>query len=192
MYFKKVKNAVILGAMIALLSACAALESSMESLGLLDESAPKPVMTVAVLPFENLTPQRTAGLVISKLFYTELFGEETVNLVEENSVRSWLKNNDINVDRLSDSISAQELGSKIKADRLVLGSVSRYGNGDDLFSDPAVAISVQLVDVHSGKVLWAQSRTDVVSNFFWSSERNVEGLAQEIVEDLVEDLLDEQ
>jgi TolB-like protein len=192
MYCKKVINTVMLGVMIAMLSACAALESGLESVGLFDEAAPKPVMSVAVLPFENLTPQRTAGIVISKLFYTELFGQERINLVEENAVRNFLKTNNVNTDRLSDNSSVQELGAQMKADRLVLGSVSRYGNGDDLFSEPAVAISVQLVDVHSGKVLWAESRTDVVSSFFWSNERSIEGLAQELVEDLVEDLIDEQ
>lgn len=188
MYCKKVINTVMLSIMIALLSACTALESGMESVGLFDEVAPQPVMSVAVLPFENLTPQRTAGIVISKLFYTELFGEERVSLLEENAVKNFLKTNNVNTDHFS----VQEVGAQLKADRLVLGSVSRYGNRDDLFSEPAVAISVQLVDVHSGKVLWAESRTDVISRFFWSSERSIEGLAQEMVEDLVENLIDDQ
>lgn len=192
MYCKKVLNTVMLGSMIALLSACAALESGLESVGLLGEATPEPVVSVAVLPFENLTPQRTAGIVISKLFYTELFGEENINLVEENAVGNFLKRNKVNTDRLSDNFSVQELGVQMKADRLVLGSISRYGNGNDLFSEPAVAISVQLVDVHTGKVLWAESRTDVVSRLFWSDQRSIEGLAQELVEDLVENLIDEQ
>jgi len=192
MCFNRAKNAAVLGAMLVLMSACATMDATGEkSYSFFQDKEVVPVLRVAVVPFENLTPRRTAGVVVSTLFYSELSGEESIDLVEEGSIRAWLSSHKVTAENMSDSFSAQSVGAELKADRVLLGSVHRYGNsGADLFGKPSVAISARFIDVHSGKVLWAMSETDVVSSRFWSDKQTIEGLAQSMVADLTESLLD--
>lgn len=192
MCFYRAKNVAVLGAMLVLMSACATMDSIGEkSYGFFQDKKSVPVLRMAVVPFENLTLRRTAGVIVSTLFYSELSGEKSIELVSEGSVRAWLSSRNATAENLHDTFSAQSLGAELKADRLLLGSVHRYGNsGTDLFGKPSVAISVRLIDVHSGKVLWAMSETDVVSSRFWSDKQTIEGLSHSMVADLTEQLLD--
>jgi len=192
MCFNRAKKAAVLGAMLVLMSACATMDAIGEkSYSFFQNEKAVPVLRMAVVPFENLTPRRTAGVIVSTLFYSELSGEKSIDLVQESAVRAWLSSHKLTAENLADSFSAQSVGAELQADRVLLGSVHRYGNsGADLFGKPSVAISARLIDVHSGKVLWAMSETDVVSTRFWSDKQTIEGLTQSMVADLSESLLD--
>lgn len=190
MLLKKTLGSLTLALSMLAASGCSTIDSLGESTASLFESTPAPSYKVAVIPFENLSTNRSAGITISKLFYSELAGQETVKLTEESWVRNWLKTEKINVDKLSMTTSAKELGEKLGVDRLVLGAVSRYGRDNDLFGQPVVAISAQLIDVKTGNILWAASENNMAGDSFFSGSDNTESLAQDLVEDLADDLLD--
>lgn len=190
MLLKKTLGSLTLALSMLAASGCSTIDSLGETTANFFESTPAPSYKVAVIPFENLSTNRSAGIAISKLFYSELAGQETVKLAEESWVRNRLKTEKINVDKLSMSTSAKELGEKLGVDRLVLGAVSRYGRDNDLFGQPVVAVSAQLIDVKTGNILWAASENTMAGNSFWSGSANTESLAQDLVEDLADDLLD--
>ena len=161
-----------------------------QAAGLFGLSEPVVTHRVAIIPFESLTDDRTVGITVSKLLYGELSSADNIQLTEESGLRNWLSTKDININQLADSTSAKKLGEALQVDRIILGSVSRYDRGVELYSESAVAISAQLVDVKTGKVLWADSRNSIGTDGFWSGKKSVEALAQEIVKEMADDIED--
>jgi len=191
MLLKKIAVPLALVLSLFTVSGCSTISNIGEqAANLLNGKAPTPVYRVAIIPFESLTPDRGVGITVSKLFYSQLSSADNITLSEEIGLRNWLKNQNININQLAKSTSAQALGQQLDVDRILLGSVSRYGHGNDPYGDPAVAISAQLVDVKTGKVLWASSQNRTVDDSFWSSNETTESLAQELVDELAEDIID--
>lgn len=97
--------------------------------------------SLAVVPLENLSPEwESAALArgLSETLVVELTKLERVHVVSPGTVRryQWL------------GISTAMMGRLLGLDVLVEGAVQRVGG--------RVTISARLVDVHSGKLIWAE------------------------------------
>lgn len=66
-------------------------------------------------------------------------------------------------------------------DHVVFGTVMEFRYKTDLDGDPAVGISIEIVDSHTGRSLWRGSASNVGIGF-----SSLTSTAQEVVEDLVE------
>lgn len=116
--------------------------------------------TVAVLPFENVTEDRTAGDKVQKVFLTELLALGVFEVVEPGTVTKALKG--VRAES-ADALAPAELktlGETAKADALFLGTVvdfaeSRSGGT----AAPEVTIQLRLVEAQSGVTVWSVSRT---------------------------------
>ncbi|WP_448204815.1 hypothetical protein [Azospirillum sp. sgz302134] len=135
--------------------------------------------TVAVLPFENLTTHQNAGMIASELVSTELYRLNRVRVVEASRVRNRLIAAKVDVEKLTESTYAQEVGRTLGVDAVLIGSVTEYGYQHGLREEPVVGINARLVRAADGAVLWASSQSQVGRGYF--ARDSVNNLAQRVV-----------
>ncbi|MDD5223820.1 MAG: LPS assembly lipoprotein LptE [bacterium] len=117
------------------------------------------IKTVAVAPFTNLTSTKDAQKVIVELLVQSLFGGGKYSVVANDSVLKAVPKAAPN--GIIDRTQAQKLGQSLKADAVIIGTVSEYWYQEEqkYYPDrePAVGITARLVDVRSGAVIGAVS-----------------------------------
>lgn len=115
---------------------------------------------VAVLPFENLTSERTAGEKVQKVFLTELLSLEAFDVVEPGAVVRVLKAERVeSVDALGPA-ELKRIGEALKADALFVGTVVDFAdNRTGTTPAPDVTIQLRLVETQSGVTVWSASQT---------------------------------
>lgn len=153
----KRRLALAAGAALAILSRCASTPTTKYLHPNADLTA---IKKVAVLPFENLSQERSAGDKVQKLFLTELLSLETFDVVEPGQVTKLLKTERIeSIDSLGPP-ELKKLGEALKVQGLFLGSVVDYAdNRSGSTPAPDVTIQLRLVEVQSGVTIWSASRT---------------------------------
>ncbi len=145
-----------------LLSACA----SGEGRHFVDqESVPDPRMRVAVLPFENLSDNPNAGVIVSQLLSSELYTRQVFYLMEESEMRRILAAKKVDIDRLSDSTVARQVAEMLGVDAVITGAVAEYAYQHGLREEPAVGLNMRMVRVSDGAVIWSASRSDLGAGF---------------------------
>ena len=147
-------------------------------------------ITVAMLPFENLTTHRNAGVIASQMMMSEFLQSYIFNFVEETEVRHWLIINKIDHNKLSDISYAQKIGVDMGVDAVMIGSVSEYGYQHGLNEEPTVGFNVRLVRISDAEILWAASHT-AVGRDYWGREsmnHTAQLVAKTMVDALVSDI----
>jgi TolB-like protein len=118
------------------------------------------IRRVAVLPFENLSPDRSAGEKLQKLFLTEVLSLDAFEVVEPGQVVRELKA--LRIESL-DAVGPAEtkrLGEALKADGFFFGSVVDFAEmRSGSTPTPQVTIALRLVEAASGVTVWSASRT---------------------------------
>lgn len=116
--------------------------------------------TVAVLPFENLTQERTSGDKVQKVFLTELLSLEIFEVVEPGAVTKVLRAERAEAVETLGPADLKRIGEALKADALFMGSVVDFAD-NRMGSTPApeVTIQLRLVETQSGVTVWSASRT---------------------------------
>jgi TolB-like protein len=121
------------------------------------------VERVAVIPFENLSSDPTAGARVTRLVVTELLASGAVDVVEPGEVQAAL-------DRLGARITTPSteqvvsLGGSLGVQAVIVGSVTQ----SEILRSGAVGIPVVSLDVHmleseTGAAVWAASHTEKAS-----------------------------
>jgi TolB-like protein len=114
---------------------------------------------VAVLPFDNISEERTAGEKVQRIFIAELLESGAFDVVEPGRVIRVLRDEKIESPGAMSPEDVQRVGKALKADGLVLGSVleladPRGGQG----ATPAVTIQLKLVETATGTTVWSATR----------------------------------
>lgn len=152
---------------------------------------PAPTATMAVVPFENLSNQRHAGLIMTDLATTILHVETRFQVQE---VSGLSDNEDIRLRRLEtdpwerqvglNTAAAVAVGRELKVDYVLAGSVGEYGFVDGFGETANVGITLRLVDVASGQVVWAGTLSRKASSPAFNDE-SVHRLAHEVMLNLL-------
>lgn len=118
------------------------------------------IKRVAVLPFENLTQERTAAEKTQKIFLTELLSLEAFEVVEPGQVTRELRAARIeSVDALGPA-ELKKLGEGLKAQGIFIGAVVDYAETrSGTTPTPEVTIQLRLVETQTGVTVWSASRT---------------------------------
>lgn len=118
------------------------------------------IQKVAVLPFENLTAERTAGEKVQKVFLTELLSLGAFEVVEPGAVVKAVKAERAETMDALGPAELKRIGEALKADALFLGSVVDFADTRSGSAPaPEVTIQVRLVETQSGVTVWSVSRT---------------------------------
>jgi TolB-like protein len=116
--------------------------------------------SVAVLPFQNLSNDRTAGDKVEKLFLSELLSTGAFNVVEPGLVSKTLKADRSESTETLGPADFKRLGEELKADAFFLGSVVDFAESrSGSTPTPDVTIQLRLVESQSGATVWSASRT---------------------------------
>ena len=123
------------------------------------------VERVAVLPFENLSADRQAGLRATRLMITELLASGAVDVVEPGEVEGALA-------RLGGSRTRPNteeiviLGQALGVQAVIVGTVAQ---SDILRSGavgiPVVTLDTQMVEAETGAIIWAATHTEKGKGF---------------------------
>lgn len=148
---------------------------------------------VAVLPFDNLTPDGSAGDLLTLVFFTELGSRGDYEPIESGIVAATLESLGV---RSTSSLAADQLraiGAGLGAERLLLGSVLESGTVSTGQGElPTVGVSLKLLDAASGRVLWTKmgfkSGDDGETVFGWGREKSPRKLAARLAAELLRGL----
>jgi TolB-like protein len=148
---------------------------------------------IAVLPFDNLTPEAAAGEVLSLVFFTELGARGDWEPVETGVVLAALESLGV---RSTGSLGAAQLaaiGERLGVSWLLVGSVLEHGQVRTADGElPSVGVTVKLLDAASGRVLWTRmafrSGDDGETVFGWGRENSPRKLAARLAGELLREL----
>ncbi|MBN1555246.1 MAG: hypothetical protein JXA11_10910 [Phycisphaerae bacterium] len=129
------------------------------------------IHTIAVLPFLDAPGLQAqgSGAVVVNAITTQLYTCRGIKVVERSRVSSLMQERDLQISQMQDTSVATEIGKLAEADAVLVGSLTQYQDQQD-YSHGAVyvvsggttshmhrvGISVRLVDVHTGQVLFAE------------------------------------
>ncbi|HWC64698.1 MAG TPA: GNA1162 family protein [Thermoanaerobaculia bacterium] len=116
--------------------------------------------SVAVLPFENLSADRTAGDKVQKIFSSELLSTGAFNVVEPGLVSKTLKASRIETVESLGPGDFKKLGEELKADAVFMGTVVDFAESrSGQTPTPDITIQLRLVECQSGATVWSASRS---------------------------------
>jgi TolB-like protein len=152
-----VKAAAILFAPILLLGACRSGSSAKYVHPNADLGS---IKRVAVLPFENLTQERSAADKVQKVFLSELLATEAFDVVEPGQVVKALKAERVESVEGLGAVEIKRIGESLKAQGLFTGAVVDFNETrSGSTPSPEVTIQLRLVEVQSGVTIWSASKT---------------------------------
>jgi len=174
---------------VLLLAGCAA--RTVTSAWQRDAKPPETGSSLAVVPFENLSSSRNAGLILTDLATSLLYADPTFKVVELSSladdkelllrrleVAPWERQVGLN------TATAANVGKALQTDYALVGSVGEYGFVDGFGETATVGVNLRLLRVEEESVAWAGalSRRAACTAF---SEESVHRLAHEVLKDLL-------
>lgn len=147
--------------------------------------------SIAVAPFENLSNHRHAGLILTDLATTLLHVSPKFDVRE---VSDPELDKDIRLRRLEtdpwerqigvNTATAAQLGAALEVSHVLAGSVGEYGFVDGFGETANVGLTLRLVKVETGEVVWAgaMSRKAATTAF---NEESVHRLAHQVLVELL-------
>jgi TolB-like protein len=127
------------------------------------------VEKTAVLPFENHTNDRQAGLRATRLTITEVLASGTVDVVEPGEVQAAVtKLTGVQPGRVAIPNTEQilTLGQVLGVQAVILGTVtqSEYLRSGAV-TIPAVTLDLRMVETESGATVWAATHSEKGGSF---------------------------
>jgi TolB-like protein len=150
-----VRRRLLAALVVGALAACSSGSSSVRDF-VADGAAPRRGMSVAVLPFENLSSHPHAGQIVAQLIATELYNRHLFAQVEESEIRRRLVEKRVDGKELGRETVARDIAEALAVDAVLVGSVQDFGYRYGLRPDPAVAATARLVG-RDGTVHWGGS-----------------------------------
>ena len=139
---------------------------------------------VAVMPFQNGSEVKDAGMVATYLFITELFKDKEFMPVEYGDVRRLVVDLRISEKGELDFKKAERMSRSTGIDGIIVGSVDIYREKDGT-APPEAEISARLIDARRGKILWCDSfglkGDDDTILLDWGKKNTAEEVAREVV-----------
>jgi len=146
---------------------------------------------IAVMPFQNKSKIRDAGMMATYMFLAELYKSRGFEPVEYGDVRRYTVNLRIRSKGELDLQNTDALSKDLGADGILVGTVESYSEGEGN-SPPEAAISARLIDAHKNKILWYDGHQyngdEGVFMFDWGRIRSPENVAYEVISRLVKEM----
>ncbi|MBI2876983.1 MAG: hypothetical protein HYY20_08890 [Candidatus Tectomicrobia bacterium] len=149
------------------------------------------VKRVAVLPFDNLTDERTAGEIVHDIFVTQLLARGLFGVVEQGEVMRVIREKGLNPSKGLSATEAKTLGRALNIQGIILGTVEVYEpskRGGNI-SYPVVAFSVRMVEVEKGEVIWktgySKDGLTLPYRLFGLNSKEIPTLTQEVANALL-------
>ena len=117
---------------------------------------------IAVLPLENFTGSKGIEDRTRELLITRLLGHHLFDIVEKGKLHCFLREEIRSKEKsLIDQRTAKRMAREFNIEAYMTGSIDEFKemrNGS--YSYPAIAITLRMVDINTGKVVWQASAAD--------------------------------
>ena len=122
------------------------------------------VVRAAVLPLENLTADRRAGVRATRLLITELLATGTLDVVEPGETQEALDRVVRQATPTTEEII--QLGQDLEVQAIILGTVTQSESlRSGTVSIPVVTLDVHMLETETGTTVWAVTHTEKGSGF---------------------------
>ena len=116
-------------------------------------------LSVAILPFENLTQEKEAPDLLQRLFYNN-FSSLAYKDVELSIINTKLPN--FNSKNIFENPDLNKDGKRLGADALILGRVTEFESFyAGVYSSFTVAVELKMIDAETQQVLWSVKHKEV-------------------------------
>lgn len=154
---ERIPGAVAALAVLVLAAGCASTTTTKYVHPNMDLGAMK---RVAVLPFENLAQDKTAGEKVQKIFLTELLALEAFDVVEPGQVTQLLRSSRVESIEALTPADMKKIGDSLKAQGIFIGTIVDFAETrSGQTPTPEVTIQLRLVETQTGVTVWSASRT---------------------------------
>ncbi len=144
---------------------------------------------IAVMPFQNKSKTKDAGMVATYMALEELFKRQRFVPVEYGDIRKSVVDSRIRRKGELDYRSIDELSKSLEVDGFLVGTVEDYSDKLDTMSPPEVVISIRLIDAHKKRILWYDScqmnGDDGIFILDWGRLRTVDEVAFRVISTLI-------
>lgn len=152
------------------------------------------IYTVAVMPFANLSRDQLAGERVRDVFMTMLLADGRVYVVPPGEVARQVAMAGITIPSSPTTEEVIRLGKMMKAQGVITGVIKEYGEvRSGAASANVIALSIQLTEVDTGKVVSSVSSTKggigVSERFFGGGGEPMNVVTEKAIKDVIGKLL---
>lgn len=151
---------------------------------------------IAIVPFENLTPNTRAGEDFAKYCYNSLFkqlygvhegklGATEFQLMDPQQLKVIMEKEKWIDQKSYVDVGMEAFLEKIGCDLILLGTVSEFHYKKGLGEDPVASLHLRLYQRQSKTVIWSGTHSKV-GRFSWFKEDSLGRLAQEVSDELMQ------
>jgi TolB-like protein len=145
---------------------------------------------IAVMPFQNKSKHKDAGMVVTYMFLVGLFKNAGYEPVEYGDIRKLTVDFRIRHRGELDYKNVGGMSETLGVDGIVVGTVELFSNGLDTSSPPEVSVSARLISAHKDRILWADSLQlngdEGIVVLDWGRIRAVDSVAYQVVKELIQ------
>src|SRR4030042_1665092 len=145
---------------------------------------------IAVMPFQNKSKHKDAGMVVTYMFLVELFKNAGYEPVEYGDIRRLTVDFRIRHRGELDYKNIGGMSEALGADGIVVGTVELFSDGLDTSLPPEVAISARLISAHKDRILWSDSiqlnGDEETIALDWGRIRAVDSVTYKVVKELIQ------
>ncbi len=146
---------------------------------------------IAVMPFQNKSKIRDAGMIATYMFIVELFKNRGFVPVEYGEVRRQVVDLRVRGKGELDLRNTEAISKSLGVDGIIVGTVELYKEKEGTLPPEAV-ISARLIDARNERILWYDSYQlsgdDGIIIFDFGKIRSAESVAYKIVSNLVREM----
>ena len=136
---------------------------------------------IAVLPFDNLSSDPNAGLVVMSSLQTAL-AQKKANMVTPGEVREKLMPYE------GSYLPPKKLGEILNADAVICGDVSEYRYVYGTGEQPSISYNVRIVNVKTGALMWSKAVSSS-GNFSWIKEGSLGEAAKQSAKSISSEIM---
>jgi polysaccharide biosynthesis protein PelC len=153
------------------------------------------IRSVAVMPFMNLTKENVAAERVRDVFSNMVLATGAFYVVPYGEVVRAVGRSGVTAPTTPATEDVVKLGKQLQVGAVFVGAVKEYGEiRSGTTAANVVAVSVQLIETDTGRVVWSASSTKggltMTARLFGSSAAPLNGITEEAVDDLLEQLFE--
>jgi TolB-like protein len=145
---------------------------------------------IAVMPFQNKSRHKDAGMIATYMFLVELFKNKGFEPLEYGEIRRMIVDLRVRHRGELDYNSIKALSENLGVEGILVGTVDFYSDGLDTSSSPEVAISARLINTRKNRIIWSDSihlnGDEAIVIFDWGKIRSVDNVACRVVTKLIQ------
>jgi len=151
------------------------------------------VQSVAVMPFDNLSPTGQAGQRTRDVFMTMLQATGAMYVIPSGEVERGIGRSAIDQPAEPTPENVVELARIVSADAIITGTLREYGQvRSGTNTGNVISLSLQMMEAETGKIVWSASSTkggiSAGSRLVGSGGKPMDLVTQEAVDDLLDKL----